>query len=145
MRCHAWSSFHDHFSALQSLVADGSAHCANGFYWPKVSSGLWAGAEITAPPGEDTRAPFVPLARPFRCWLYPQTPSSIQQTFLSSERSRGPRESPQHCLAFYQTPTLGLSPHFCRAPGPGPPPARQGRDRAAGELQYITWHMAHAA
>lgn len=149
MRCDACCSSHDHLlSHLQPLMADASAHCANGCYWPKVSSGLWAGSRDHSCPSRAQKSPFCPSGKtqPFRYCLYPQTPTPASSRALPySERSRDPQRPPARAGAA-PAPQTGALPTSCRAPAPGtsPQPLREG-SRAAGQLQYITWHMAHAA
>lgn len=100
----------------------------------------------------------VPLASPPAS--SPDAGCAYSPAFASSFTSQRVRE--QRTLIKKEQPALStmrshvthratgpvLSPHFRRdlTPGDIPPRRASGKgSRAAGELQYITWHMAHAA
>lgn len=140
----------------QMVMADATICCGNGFNWPKESSSLWAGSELRAemrpPPGEDRRAHFVSLARPFRYWLYPQTPTLTSSTPLPHREERAgppPRKKPtpsQHCLVWHRTQGHGTGafPAFLQGPEPRgrhlPPRVREGEQSSRGAaIHYLAY------
>lgn len=140
-----------HSQTPQTVVADATAHCGNGFNGPKESPSLGTGsevrAEITAPPGEDRRALSVSLARPSRYWLYPQTPALASSRPLPhSEGSGGPppNKKPLSGPTSDPGPQDQGFPPFLREPEPRghhpPPRVKEGEQSSrAAAIHYLAY------
>ena len=157
VRSHAWSSSRDH---PLSDPPDGRGRC-NRSLWQRLQLaqgelqplGRERGMSRNhSSPRRGQKSLFVSLARPFRYWLYPQTPTlTSSRPFPHSEGSRGPppRKKPtpsQHCLVSHWTQGHGTGafPAFLRGPEPRgrhpPPRVREGEQSSRGAaIHYLAY------